>query len=155
MNIKLGDVFFWSYKEPGYDQFTYWCKDQRAVAVEGRNGSIVLVDIYWGGVFKTSVGQNDWVLDSDKVDLEFICNTSDIRVIREYEVRDYDKVYNLSNQKGCCKVFAVDKESQVSNNALLKKYQEDLADACYRKRSAESDIEGLTNKIKEINQCLC
>lgn len=154
MNIKLGDVFFWSYKEPRYDQFTYWCKDQKAVAVEGYNGNIVLVDIYWGGVFKDSVGQNDYVLDLDKVELEFICNTNDIQVIQEYQVRDYDRVYNLSNQKGCCKVFAVDKGSQVSHNALLKKYQEDLADACYRKRSAESDIERLTNKIKEINQCL-
>lgn len=154
MNIKLGDVFFWSYKEPGYDQFTYWCKDQKAVAVEGYDGNIVLVDIYWGGVFKRSVGQNDYVLDLDKADLEFICNINDIRVIREYEVRDYVKVYNLSNQNGCCKVFAVDKQAQVSNNALLKKYQEDLADACYRKRSAESDIERLTNKIEEVSKCL-
>ena len=153
MSIKVGDVFFWSYKDSvEFSPYTdrYWCKDRIAVAVDDGSELPDLVDIYWGGVFKTYVGSNDFLLDLEKVDIKFICNIKDIRVIQEYEVRDYDNVYNLSNQKGCCRMFAVDKHAKVSNSAILKKYKEDLAEFEYKKSYAESQIQQLTSKIKEI-----
>lgn len=152
MNIKEGDVFRWYYKnDEEYRKkntgTAYWCMDNQCVVRSGE-----LVDTYWDGVDLTRLSSNSSFLSLDKVDLKFICNINDVEFIKEYQIEDYDKVYNLSHQKGCYKVFAIDKGAQVSNKALLIKYYRLLEEAQYQKRSAERDIERYTNLIEELGE---
>lgn len=150
--LKEGDVYKWYYKNDAEyrrnnSSTAYWCMDNRCVVKNGE-----LVDTYWEGVnslLRTS--SNSTILDPEKVDLEFICNLNDIEFIKEYQIEDYDKIYNLSHQKGCYKVFAIDKDAEVSNKALRTKYSKLLEQAEYQKRSAEYDIERYKNLILELD----
>lgn len=151
--LKDGDVYKWYYKDDlEYRRkcsggTAYWCMDNRCVVINGD-----LVDTYWDGVYNPlRTSSNSTILDPKKVDLEFICNLNDIEFIKEYQIEDYDKVYNLSHQKGCYKVFAIDKGAQVSNKALRTKYSKLLEQAEYQKRSAEYDIERYKNLILELD----
>ena len=147
--LKEGDVYKWYYKDDlEYRRkcsggTAYWCMDNKCIVRSGE-----LVDTYWDGVKRASSSSN--ILDPEKVNLEFICNLSDIEFIKEYQIEDYDKVYNLSHQKGCYKVFAIDRDAQISNKALRAKYSKLLEQAEYQKRSAEWDIERYTKLIDEI-----
>ena len=61
-------------------------------------------------------------------------------------------MYNLSRQKGCYEVYAVDKDAEVSNTALRKKYNSLLEKAYSDKRSAEYDIEYYSKLIDELSE---
>lgn len=152
-SLREGDIYKWYFKNDAEYRAkcgggtAYWCMDNQCVVKNGE-----LVDTYWDGVnslLRTS--SNSTTLDSDKVDLEFICNLNDIEFIEKYQIEDYDKVYNLSHQKGCYKVFAIDKGAQVSKKALRDKYHKLLGEAEYQKRSAEWDIERYKNLILELD----
>jgi hypothetical protein len=148
--MKEGDVYKWYYKNDAEyrrnnSSTAYWCMDNRCIV---RNGE--LVDTYWDGVDLNRLSSNSSYLNPDKVDLEFICNVNDLEFIKEYQIEDYDKVYNLSYQKGCYKLFAIDKGAKVSNKALHAKYARLLEEAQYQKRSAEWDIERYTKLIEEL-----
>lgn len=151
-NLREGDIFKWYYKDDSEyrrnNQSTaYWCMDNQCVVKNGE-----LIDTYWDGVNSLLTTSTHAVrLDIDKIDLEFICNLDEIEFIKEYQVEDYDRVYNLSYQKSCYKVFAIDKGAQVSKKALRAKYLRKLEEAEYRKRSAEWDIQSYTKSIEEID----
>lgn len=151
--MKEGDVYRWFYKD--HDQYVqnnrstaYWCMDNRCVVVDGQ-----LYDTYWCYWDKEGVkiGSNCNWINPDKVDLEFICNINEIKYINERQLEDFDKVYNLSYQKGCCPVYAVDEGAQVSKKALRAKYHRLLGEAEYQKRSADWDIERYKNLILELD----
>lgn len=89
-------------------------------------------------------------VDPDKVDLEFICNTNEIKYIDKWKLEDYDKVYNLSYQKGYRPIYAVDKGAEVSKKALKNKYQRLLEEAYQKQRSAEFDIERYSDEIEKL-----
>lgn len=149
--MKESDVYRWYYKndlEYRQKNFStaYWCCDNQCVVIDGE-----LRDTYWGGVNKSFVGYDDKVISVEDVDLEFVCNLNDIRFISEYEKEDYDCVFDLSHQKGSYKVYAVDKDAQISNKALLVKWQSKLEKAQYEKKSAEWDIERANEEISKLN----
>ena len=148
--MKEGDVYKWYYKNDAEyrrnnPSTAYWCMDNRCIV---RNGE--LVDTYWDGVDLNRLSSNSSYLNPDIVELEFICNLNDVEFIKGYQIEDYDKVYNLSHQKGCYKVFAIDKGAQISNKALRIKYQKLLEHAEYQKRSAEWDIERYAKLLEEL-----
>jgi len=149
--LKEGDVYKWYYKDDlEYRRkcsggTAYWCMDNKCIVRSGE-----LVDTYWDGVDLSRLSSNSKFLNPDKVDLEFICNVSDVDFIQKWELEDYDKVYNLSHQKGCYPCYAVDKGVGTSNKALLVKYKRGLEEAESNKRSAEWDIERYTKLINEI-----
>jgi hypothetical protein len=150
--MKEGDVYKWYYKNDAEyrrnnSSTAYWCMDNRCIV---RNGE--LVDTYWDGVSSTRLSSNSSYLNPEKVDLEFICNVNDVEFIKKYEIEDYDKVYNLSYQKGCYPCFAIDKGAQVSNKALRIKYQGLLDKAHSDKRSAEYNIEYYSKLIEELGE---
>lgn len=157
-SLHEGDVYRWYYKD--HDTYVknntstaYWCMDNKCVVKNGE-----LLDTYWDGpcsLMQTS--SNSKILDPDRVDLEFICNLDEIEFIKDYQVEDYDNVYNLSYQKGCYKMFAIDKGAQVSNKALRAKYSRQLEEAESNKRYAEYDIQRYTKLIDELDnsqECL-
>lgn len=154
--MKEGDVYHWSYKDHleyhkkhAGSGTAYWCLDQKAFVKE-EDGELYLIDTYWQSYDQKYIGINSGCLDTAKVDLEFICNLNAIRLIRDYEKEDYDVVYNLSRQKGCYPVYAVDKNVQVSNKALIKKYQNALEKANNDLKSAQLDIEYYSKLISEL-----
>lgn len=127
MIIRDGDIFRWSYKDDeayrakhSGSGTAYWCLDQQCFATE-RSGVIYLIDTYWTDYSAEYLGSETSYVNPDRVDLEFICNLNEIEFINEYEIQDYDKVYNLSRQKNCYKKYAIDKGVQPSKEAILKK----------------------------------
>jgi len=161
MNIKDGDVFFWSWKHNDQLKINagtqYWCMDQQCVAIfEG--DKLHLVDTYNYDQYKKGplfapqgfYGEFTKYLDISLIDLTFKCNTSEIKLIQEYDTQDYDVVYNLSYQKNCRKMYAVDKVAEKSKEAILEKLRGKLKDAEYKKKSAEWNIESLVKEIKEL-----
>jgi hypothetical protein len=152
ISLREGDIYKWYYKNDAEyrrnnSSTAYWCMDNRCIV---RNGE--LVDTYWDGVELTRLSSNSSYLNPDKVDLEFICNVGDVEFIKKYEIEDYDKVYNLSYQKGCYPCFAIDKGAQVSNKALCTKYQGLLDKAHSDKRSAEYNIEYYSKLIEDLGK---
>lgn len=150
--MREGNIYKWYFKNDTEYRAkcgggtAYWCMDNRCVVKNGE-----LVDTYWDGVnslLRTSSNSN--ILNPEKVDLEFICNLDDIEFIKEDQIEDYDRVYNLSHQKGCYRVFAIDKGSQVSKGALRAKYQRLVEKAESIKRCAEWDIEYYSKLIEEL-----
>ena len=156
IDIKDGDVFRWYYKNDAeyrakhYGSGTaYWCMDNQCYATE-RSGVIYLIDTYWHSFNDEYLGSETHYVDVDKVDLEFVCNMKDVETIQKYEIEDYDKVYNLSRQKGCYPMYAIDKDAQPSKTAILKKLQRKLEKAESDKRSAEYSIEWIKKQIDEV-----
>lgn len=159
MNIKDGDVFNWSWKEcksNGSD--AYWCMDGQCVAREVK-GEILLFDTYWFNQWSNKDvlfcydgfdRNNSKLLNPDRVNLEFVCNANEVRQIDKGYSQDYDKVYNLSYQKNCYPYYAVDKDAQPSNKAIIAKYERKIQKAQEAKRSAEWDIEYYSRLIQEL-----
>lgn len=151
IDIKEGDVFRWYYKNDTEYRAScgggtaYWCMDNKCVFKDGE-----LCDTYWIGPYQNGYSSNTRILDPAKVDLELICNLNDVEIIREYEIEDYDNVYNLSYQKGCYPLYAVDAGATKSNNALRTKYLRKIQEAESNKRSAEYDIEYYNRLILEL-----
>lgn len=160
MEIKEGDVYKWCYKNDSEyrakspNGTAYWCLDQQCVAIN-RDDCIYLVDTYWCGLEPRLIGQNDTVLDPEKVDLEFICNTNDVIGLHSWEIGDYDVVYNLSYQKGYHKEYATDAEAYKkgpSKAAVLKKLEGQLQRAHEDLRSAEWTITRINEQIEEMTK---
>lgn len=158
MEMQSGDVFRWYYKDDADyrakcpNGTAYWCMDNQCVAIN-RDNCIYLVDTYWCGLEPRLIGQNDTVVDPEKVDLEFICNTNDVIGLNSWEVEDYDVVYNLSYQKGCHKQYATDAEAYKkgsSKRAVLKKLEAQLNRAHEDLRSAEWTITRINEQIEEL-----
>lgn len=149
--LKEGDVYKWYYKNDeeyrrNNSSTAYWCMDNQCIVRSGE-----LVDTYWDGVDLTGLSSNPNYLDPDRVDLEVICNVNDVEFIKKWETEDYDKVYDLSRQKRCYPLYAVDKGAQVSNEALRTKYQGLLDKAHSDKRSAEYNIEYYSKLIEGLS----
>lgn len=151
-DLKEGDVYCWYFKNDlEYRQKSpstaYWCMDNLAVVHNGN-----LIDTYWLYMDKERIVESSSChhLDIDKIDIEFVCNLNNVEFIDKWQIEDYDKVYNLSRQKGCYTLYAVDKGAQVSNKALRTKYQGLLDKAHSDKRGAEYDIEYYSKLIEEL-----
>ena len=152
--LREGDVYHWLYKD--HEEYckrnpstAYWCLDRKAVVHNGE-----LLDTYWLYMDKEKIiaSSNCRAVVPNDVDLSFICNLNDVEIVNKWEKDDYDKVYNLSRQKGCYELYAVDKGAQVSNTALRTKYQSELDKAYSEKRSAEYNIEYYSKLIKELGE---
>lgn len=80
--MNEGDIYFWRYADDvgRTTSDLYHCKSRKAVVVGGR-----LIDTFW------SSGSDGTVLDPSRVVLEFKGNKSDLRTIREWEVKYYDE----------------------------------------------------------------
>ena len=154
-SIKDGDVFRWYYKDDIQyrarcpNGTAYWCMDNQCFATI-RDGATYLIDTYLARYGCEYLGNETKIVDIDRVDLEFICNLNKIEWINEYNIQDYDKVYNLSRQKHCYKNYAIDKGAQPSNSALIKKYKDQLASAVYDKNDAESRIQWINEELNKL-----
>ena len=155
MEIKDGDVFKWYYKDDAAyrakcpNGTAYWCMDNQCFATI-RDGVTYLIDTYWAHYGCEYIGNEVKIVDVERVDLEFICNLSEIEWISEYYIQDYDKVYNLSRQSRCYKHYAIDKGAQPSKSAMLKKLEAELEKAYSEQRRAELSIEWTIKQIEDL-----
>ena len=77
--MKQGDVYHWYFKNDNEyrakNQSTaYWCMDNKCFVTEDGE----LVDTYWTGVDATHISSSSSYLNSNRVELEFICNLNDV-----------------------------------------------------------------------------
>lgn len=148
--MENGDVFRWYYKDD--DDYrarspngtAYWCMDNQCVFKDGE-----LYGTYWN-LWPERFSDSTRFVDTDKVDLEFVCNLFDVDYISKWQIEDYDTVYNLSSQRGCHPCYAIDKGVQTSKKALLVKLEKQLQRAHEDLRSAQWSIERISKEIGEM-----
>lgn len=162
MQIKDGDYFHYSWKlNLGPSSDPYWCRDRRAVARTDKHGDIVLIDTYNYWPYKDGKEDTDIFtyeglsreyskyINTEPVDLEFICNLNDYEFVHEYAKDDYEGVVFVGYQ--CTKKWAKPKGSEVSKTAVLKKLEAQLQRAHEDLRSAEWIITRINEQIEEMN----
>lgn len=156
MEIKDGDYFSYSWKvgkAPKTDP--YWCRDGRAVARTDVNGDIWLIDTYNYWPYKDSVEDENIFtyeglsreyskyVNTEPVDLEFICNLNDYEFVHEYAKDDYEGVVFVGYQ--CTKKWAKPKGSEVSKSMVLKKLINE-------RDQLVSDVEYKQWRISQLNE---
>jgi hypothetical protein len=151
--MKNGDVFRWKFKDHAKyceraGSTAYWCMDQQCVYWEG----ICLVDTYGSGLSGQYLSSHARYVTEEEADLEFVCNLDDVEVIHKSVVDEYDKVYNLSHQKGCYPYFAVDKGVGKSKKAILAKKEAEIQQAEDEIRYLQNRVKWLTEEIKEMTK---
>ena len=149
--MREGDVYRWYYKnDEEYRKnhqmsgTAYWCLDNQCVVKGGK-----LYDTYWCRKLK-DFGSDCRVLHQDEIDLDFICNLNDVDFIHKGEKDDYDKVYNLSYQKGCRELFAVGKGVGKSKTAIKTKLLKEIGKAEDEIRYLKHTIEYNRKQIEEL-----
>lgn len=152
--MRESDVYKWYFKNDlEYRQKSpstaYWCLDNLAVVHNGN-----LIDTYWLCMDKERISESSRChrLDVDKVDIEFVCNLNDVRFIEKWQIDDYDKVYDLSHQKHCYSLYAVDKDAEVSNEALKKKYLNEYKELLSKKEFIELRLAWLDGKLSKLEE---
>lgn len=150
--LREGDVYAWYYKNDlEYRQRSpstaYWCMDNLAVVHNGN-----LIDTYWLYMDKELIVESSscHYVDVDKADLGFVCNLNDVKFISKLQIDDYDKVYDISRQKHCYPLYAVDKDAEVSNEALKKKYLNEYMDRLSEKECAERRLAWLDGELSRL-----
>mgnify|MGYP001600782138 FL=1 len=161
MIIKDGDFFYYTWKlGKAPETVPYWCRDARCVARTDDSGDIWLVDTYNYWPYKE--GKEDpniftyeglsreysKYINTDLVDLNFICNLNEYRFIDEYTKNDYDGVVFVGYQ--CTKRWAVLKRSVKSNTAIIKKLQKELEDAIEKHEYAAFRIQQINKELLEV-----
>jgi len=153
--MKDGDVFRWYYKNDiEYRQkhagsgTAYWCMDNQCVYREGKG----LIDTYWSGLGGKYSSNCEKYVSEEEADLEFICNLNEVEVIREGSKDEYDKVYDLSHQKGSYKVYAVDRGVGKSKKATLAKKKQELAEVKRKLEYLQREVVWLAEEIKELSE---
>lgn len=150
--LREGDVYRWSYREPGDDRMwgRYHCKSMIAIVKDGR-----LRDTYWqiGGSF--SSGSFSFGIDDlHRFNLKFLGNLSDLDNRPEYDADYYadEDIVNLNHSNSSKGNFYIRKDAQRSADKMLATAQNKIADAESKKRSAEATIERMLARIAEIER---
>jgi len=153
--MKDGDVFRWYYKnDDDYRQrhsgsgTAYWCMDNQCIYREGKG----LIDTYWTGLDGKYSSCCEKYVRLEEADLEFVCNLNDVEFIWEQSKDEYDKVYNLSHQKGSYKVYAVDRGVGKSKKAILAKKEQELANVKSELEYLQRKVIWLAEEVKELSQ---
>jgi len=150
--LREGDVYRWSYKEPGDNGAwgRYHCKSMIAIVKNGR-----LRDTYWqiGGSF--SPGSFSFGFDDlHRFNLEFLANLTDLENRPEYDSDYYadEDIVNLNHPNSSKGNFYVRRGAKRSADKMLATAQNKIADAESKKRSAEATIERMLARIAEIER---
>ncbi len=153
--MKDGDVFRWYFKNDveyrkkhAGSGTAYWCMDNQCVYREGKG----LIDTYWTGLEVEYSSDSPKYVTEEEADLEFVCNLEDVEVIHKSEVDEYNKVYNLSYQKGCYPYFAVDKGVGKSKKAILANKEAEIQQAEDEIRYLQNRVKWLTEEIEELTK---
>lgn len=167
MTIKIGDVFFWSYKDQYISDISrqagtvYWALDQSCVSVE-IDGHICLKETYnaywqksWGD-FSDSKSLSKFlgrgaVLHGDRVDLEYKFNLFDYKVVDGHSWEKYDTSDRiiLAYHKGYEKLYLVKKDSSESEKQILLNLTSERDEAIDKIACYQREVDYLSQRIKE------
>lgn len=149
--MKEGDVFRWSYREPGDDRSygRYHCCSRIAIVVaSGR-----LRDTYWmiGKSFASdsrSFGAND----IDKMNLTYLGNLADLEKAPEWKDDYYDDadIVNLNHSNSLRNNFYLRKGAKLSAAKMLAAANRKLERAQSDERSARRKVEEMLTAISRI-----
>lgn len=141
MDFKEGDVFRWSYKEPGDDRSygRYHCCSRIAVVHNGR-----LRDTFWQIGTSFSDGRSFSADDAGALNLEFVANMADLDKSSEHSAEYYDDadIVNLNHSNSSRDNFYLRKGAKRSAAKMLAtaraKLEQAISDAKYAvRRSGE------------------
>lgn len=142
--IKDGDIFRWSYREP-VDYNRYHCCSRIAVATRGR-----LLDTFWSGSYDgaRSFGPDDF----PRLDLTYLGNFADLEKTPEWEADYYADadIVNLNHSNSTRDNFYIRKGAKRSAAKMLEVARRKLEESESKKRMAESAIERLHETIAKI-----
>lgn len=148
--LKEGDVYRWSYREPGNDGAwgRYHCCSNIAIVRGGR-----LRDTYWqiGGNFPhdcRSFGEEDL----PRISLTFLANLSDLEKRIEYEADYYSDadIVDLNHPNSTRGNFYLRKGAVRSAEKMLKIARRKLEDSLSNERMAARKSEQLREAIASI-----
>ncbi len=131
MEIKLNDVYRFSYSQKYYDElsYPYWCFDGQLIVKQNHKGELYLVDTYLG--FNDSSNKSFTLEQAlERGTLTFICNLDEVEKCNEYDTRYYadEDIFNLSYQRNCYKNYykrkdakkSIDKMKESINDIIIK-----------------------------------
>jgi|WetSurMetagenome_2_1015567.scaffolds.fasta_scaffold01001_8 hypothetical protein len=125
MNIKDGDIFFWSYKDElkHKDSMTYWAKSRYAIAKDG-----ILRDTFWSNHCDGFNLTYEKALD--ELELQYLGNLNELEKKSEYFVDYYD-------EKDCVNI---NHSNSLKGNFYIR---------CGAKRSKKKMVEVIKYKIEK------
>lgn len=148
ISIEEGNVFRWSYREPGDDRQwgRYHCCSNFVIARKGR-----LCDTYWsmsGGSDNKSFGLDDL----SKLELTFLGNLSDLEKTDEYQADYYDDadIVDLNHSNSSRGNFYLRKGAKRSQKKMLEAARHKLAQAKSDEKMAAERAARLGIAITEI-----
>lgn len=146
IEIKEGDIFRWSYREPGDDRDygRYHCCSRIAVMTKGR-----LIDTFWGSM---SDARSFGIDDLPRLELTYLGNFADLEKTDEWKAEYYDDadIVNLNHSNSSRNNFYLRKGAKRSQAKMLEVAHYKLDRAESKKRSAEHDAERLRETIAKI-----
>ena len=141
-NFKEGGYFKWNFKEEftkGDLSLIYWCRSRIARYSQG-----TLKDTYW-----SDYSSNNYELDMDKVEIQFLGNINDYFRISESDAKYYDKenLLNLShanNRLGDNLYVRVD--AARSKTKMVEEIESRIQSAKHDLQSAERQLSWLESQ---------
>lgn len=154
MDIKIGDVFSFRYKDDLEDKYRknhldlYHCFDGQLVAKQGKE-TIYLEDTFW------SSDSRKFTIEEakEKGVLEFKFNISEVEQIEEHYVKYFsdEDVFTFHCQKGCRKRFVKKLNAPRSKEKMIEeitsKINEQQRDIEYKL----GEVERLKLKLDQVN----
>lgn len=144
--LREGDVYRWSYREPGDDRNygRYHCCSRIAVVRGGR-----LRDTFWsyGGD-----GRSFGLDDLPKLELTFLANMADLELVEEYRADYYDDsdIIDLNHSNSTRGNFFLRKGAKRSASKMLTVAKKKLEQADSAERMAKLRIKELRATIAKI-----
>lgn len=144
--LREGDVFRWSYREPGDDRSygRYHCCSRIAIVTRGR-----LRDTYWSW---GSDGRSFGLEEIAKLDLEFEGNLSDLEKADEWQADYYADadIVNLNHSNSSRGNFYLRKGALRNADKMLRMARYKLEQSLSAERSAAWTSERLRAAIAQI-----
>jgi hypothetical protein len=146
VQVREGDIFTWSYREPGDDRQwgRYHCCSRIAVVKKGR-----LCDTYWSW---GSDGRSFGLDDLSKLDLTYLGNFDDLDRQPEWQAEYYDDadIVNLNHSNSTRDNFYIRKGAKRSPEKMLAVARKKIEENERAIRSANWSIEKLRAAINRI-----
>lgn len=142
---KAHDVF-WYLPAERHDR--WWCREGMALAVEWVDGSVHLLDTYWG-----SSGDRHHLSTGEIGTAEFLFNTQDCVVVRgrdEWASYHPDDRYVLKSQHGLQNTLYVRKGAAKDHGTQVENAREAVTEAESQLRSAQFHLDRVNRDLTEL-----
>lgn len=112
MKLKVGDIYFWTWKGDRHKEtYAYHCSSRYAVV----NEDGVLVDTYFYGISSSNT-----ILKPEDVELDFLGHPDEMTVIQKYDVNYYNQqsIVDLRHPNNSCGPIYLKNGAQKDTNKM-------------------------------------